>query len=266
MPTQDVINEVARQATISLRAADEIIAQARSTSAAYNRADALVPYDHAPDQVLTDDWNRLAACGPELSEAVERAQDVLELLTARIAGSRDHNWMDTAAQHAAQVYDSVIKAQPLLAPLGSLIPERSQPDSAAGQERLIELDRQGALAGAATAAARARAVQEWSDRDNGPEPNRARKVEAAAPGTRTLLHLNRVLAAVDPTRSQDAFANLDPQRVAEVVRALGRLSIQAQTLRVSPPQQAPNPVGHSTQQHHHPPGPGPASGTPRPAP
>ncbi|MGW6145566.1 hypothetical protein ACWFR4_47425, partial [Streptomyces sp. NPDC055140] len=45
LPDQDVLTEVAARTGISRRAADEIRRQAQSTSAAYNRANLLVPYD-----------------------------------------------------------------------------------------------------------------------------------------------------------------------------------------------------------------------------
>ncbi|MEU9761841.1 hypothetical protein AB0D98_19260 [Streptomyces sp. NPDC047987] len=230
LPEQDVLTEVAARTGISMRAAHDIRSQALKTSAAYNRADLLIPYDDAPEEVLIADWNRLAACGPELPEAAERAQDVLELLTARVAGTEDHGWMDAAAQHAAQVYASVIRAQPLLASAAAVIPNRTHPDAEADQARLVELAQQGHLATAATAAARARAVQDWATPDSTATPDRTRTVEAAAPGTRTLLVLNQTLATLDPAQGPSAFTALDPQRVAQVVEAIGQLSAKMTTV------------------------------------
>lgn len=262
LPDQDVLTEVAARTGISWRAADEIRDQARITIAAYNRADLLTPYDDAKDEILIDDWNRLAACGPELPEAAERTQDVLELLTARITGANDHDWMDAAAQHAAQVYASVIRAQPLLVSVAAVIPRRDQPDASADQARLVELGQQGHLTIAATAAARARAVQEWVDLNSTTQPDRTRTVEAAAPGTRTLLHLNETLAALDPDRGQSPFAALDPQRVAQVVEAIGQLSARMSTVlrTTSVPattEQHPTP---QRPQHQQPPTPGQSPG------
>ncbi|MER5617656.1 hypothetical protein [Streptomyces sp. NPDC002215] len=270
LPDQDVLTEVAARTGISRRAADEISTQAQSTSAAYNRADLLFPYDNAKEEVLTDDWNWLAACGPELPEAAERAQDVLDLLTARVR-AEGYSWMGAAAQHAAEVYASVIRAQPLLASVAAVIPSRDQPDAEDDQARLIALDQQGHLTAAATAAARARAVQDWATPDNAAEPDRTRTVEAAAPGTRTLLHLNETLAALDPVDGPAAFTALDPQRVAQVVKAIGQLSTKmstilrtASTMPATPGEQ-PTP---QRPQHQHAPNPGqrPGGNTPRAGP
>ncbi|MFE9250849.1 hypothetical protein [Streptomyces sp. NPDC007088] len=270
LPDQAVLTEVAARTGISGRAADEIRSQARSTSAAYNRADLLIPYDDATEEILISDWNRLAACGPELPEAAERAQDVLELLTARVTGADDHEWMDAAAQHAAQVYASVIRAQPLLAAVAAVVPRRDQPDAAADQARLVELDQQGHLTAAATAAARARAVQDWADPTSAAEPDRTRVVEAAAPGTRTLLHLNKALAALDPTPGQSAFTQLDPQRVAQLVEAIGQLSTRMNATLRTASRPAATEQRRSPQRptHQHPPTPGqhPGGPTPRPTP
>ncbi|MFI6283002.1 hypothetical protein [Streptomyces sp. NPDC050988] len=272
LPDQDVLTEVAARTGISRRAADEIRSQAHSTSAAYNRADLLIPYDNAPEEVLTGDWNRLAACGPELPEAVERAQDVLELLTARVTGAEDHDWMDAAAQHAAQVYASVIRAQPLLASVAAVIPSKDQPDAAADQARLVELAQQGHLTTAATAAARARAVQEWADRDSEASPDRTRTVEAAAPATRTLIQLNETLASLDPGRGPSVFTALDPERVAQIIGAIGQLSARLSTvLRPTSPLQAttgehPTPQRRQHQQHPPTPGQSPGGSTPRATP
>ncbi|RNG34353.1 hypothetical protein, partial [Streptomyces botrytidirepellens] len=271
LPDQAVLTEVAVQTGISMRAAEEIHNQARSTSAAYNRADLLTPYDDAAEEVLIGDWDRLAACGPDLLEAAERAQDVLELLTARIIGPEDHDWMDAAAQHAAQVYASV-RAQPLLAPVTAVIPSRDQPDAADDQARLVELTQQGHLTTAATAAARARAVQEWADPDSKTTPDRTRTVEAAAPGIRTRLHLNHTLATLDPGHGPSAINALDPQRVARVVEALGQLSTRMSTiLRTASTLPAmrgeqPNLQRPQHQQHPHTPGQSPGDSTPRATP
>ncbi|MGW6145715.1 hypothetical protein ACWFR4_48235, partial [Streptomyces sp. NPDC055140] len=239
------------------------------------------PYDNATEEALIGDWNQLAACGPELPEAAERAQDVLELLTARVTGDEDHAWMVAAAQHAAQVYASVIRAQPLLASLAAVIPSRDQPDAEGDQARLVELDHQGHLTAAATAAARVRAVQEWANPDpvaalegvnpdTAPAPDRTRTVEAAAPGTRTLLHLNETLAALDPD-GPSAFTALDPQRVAQIVEAIGQLSTKMSTiLRTASSLPATTGERPTPQrpQHQHPPNPGqsPGGSTPRAAP
>lgn len=64
LPDQDVLTEVAARTGISMRAAHDIRGQALKTSATYNRADLLIPYDDAPEEVLIADWNRLAVCGP----------------------------------------------------------------------------------------------------------------------------------------------------------------------------------------------------------
>jgi hypothetical protein len=269
LPDQDVLTEVVTRTGISRRAADEISSQAQSTSAAYNRADLLFPYDNATEEVLIGDWNRLAACGPELPEAAERAQDVLDLLTARVLVAEEHDWMVAAAQHAAQVYASVIRAQPLLASVAAVIPSRDQPDTEGDQARLVELEQQGHLTAAATAAARARAVQEWATPDKAAPPDRTRTVEAAAPGTRTLLHLNETLAALDPTDGPAAFTALDPQRVAQVVEAIGQLSTKMSTiLRTASTLPATTGEQPTPQhQHQHPdPGQSPGGNTPRAGP
>ncbi|MER6847725.1 hypothetical protein AB0A81_25635 [Streptomyces flaveolus] len=263
LPDQDVLTEVSKRTKISQRAAEEIRYQARSTSAAYTRADLLIPYDDAPDEVLISDWNRLAACGPELPEAAERTNDVLELLTARVTGTDDHDWMEATAQHAAQVYASVIRAQPLLAVVAAVIPRRSHPDAEADQVRLVELAQQGHLATAATAAARARAVQEWVGPEDAAVPDRIRAVEAGAPGARTLRELNETLATLDPALASSVFTALDPQRVAKVVDAIGQLSARMRTVfrtaSALPPasreQSAPR-----RPQHQQPPAPGPNPG------
>ncbi|MEU3640947.1 hypothetical protein AB0H23_32580 [Streptomyces albogriseolus] len=270
LPDQNVLAVVRARTHISLRAAEEIRHQARSTSAAYNRADLLM-YDSAPNEVLIADWNRLAACGPELPEAAERTQDLLELLTARITGTDDHNWMKTTAQHAAQVYDSVIRAQPLLAVVAAVIPRRTHPDAEAGQARLVELAQQGHLATAATAAARARAVQEWGRPEGTARPGRIRTVEAGAPGARTLRELNETLASLDPALASSTFTRLDPQRVAEVVAAIGQLSdnmravLHTASAPSLPSREQPTP---QRPQHQQPPThiQNPGDGTPRAAP
>ncbi|MFI5864593.1 hypothetical protein [Streptomyces sp. NPDC051546] len=263
LPDQDVLTEVSTRTKISMRATEEIRNQAWRTSAAYNRADLLIPYDNAPDEVLITDWNRLAACGPELPEAAERAQDVLELLTARVTGTEDHTWMDAAAQHAAQVYASVVRAQPLLASAAAVIPSRSDPNAQGDQARLVELAEQGHLARAATAAARAWAVQDWADPAGTAAPDRIRTVEAGAPGIRTLLHLNQTLAAFGPADGPSALTTLDPQRVAQVVEAIGQLSTKmSSALRTvgTHPGTHPGQPTAPRPQHQHPPTPGQSPG------
>ncbi|MEU9421000.1 hypothetical protein [Streptomyces sp. NPDC048272] len=256
-PSQQVITEVARQTRISLRTANEIPEQALHASAAFNRADLLIPYDHAPDAVLVEDWNRLAACGPELPRAAARAADVLDLIAARIAGN-DHDWMPTSAQQAAQLYDSVTRVQPLLAELTPLVPERGQSHADAAQERLLVLEQQGVLAAAATAAARARAVQQWAQQPAEPQLMRMRTVEAAGPGTRTLLAVNRVLAQADPGYRTSALVDIDPDRLAEIIQLIGQA-----TARVPRPQR-PQPGKQQQGQHHQPGGhSGPGGSTPR---
>ena len=271
LPDQNVLTEIAARTGISIRAADEIRSQARSTGTAHNRANLLIPYDDAPDEVLIGDWNRLAACGPELPEAAERAQDVLELLTARVTGTEDHDWMDAAAQHAAQVYASVIRAQPLLASVAAVIPSRDQPDSEGDQARLVKLAQQGHLTIAATAAARARAVQEWAGPGGATTPDRTRTVEAAGPGMRTLVQLNETLAALDPDRGPSTFTALDPQRVAQVIEAIRQLSTKMTTvLRTAstlPATSGEQPTPQRPQQQHPPtPGESPGGNTPRATP
>ncbi|MEV6676271.1 hypothetical protein AB0N09_05295 [Streptomyces erythrochromogenes] len=258
LPSQEVITEVARQTRISLRAANEIPAQALKVSAAFNRADLLIPYDHAPDAVLVEDWNRLAACGPELPGAAARAADVLDLIAARVAGD-DYDWMPTSAQQAAQLYDSVTRVQPLLTELTPLVPVRGQSDAGAAQERLLVLEQQGVLAAAATAAARARAVQQWAQEAAEPQLIRTRTVEAAAPGTRTLLVVNRVLAQADPDYRRSALVDIDPDRLAEIVQLIGQA-----TARVPRPQQAQAGTRQQQNQHHQAGGHGgPGGNTPR---
>lgn len=268
LPDQDVLTEVSRSKGISLRAVEEIRTQARAVSGAYNRADLIFPYDRATDAILIDDWNTLVACGSELPEAAERAKDVLELLTARVAGTDDYSWMDAAAQQAAQVYFSVTLAQVLLTPVAALIPAPDQPGAGDDETRLVEAIEQGDLAAAATAAARACAVQDWVEQD-GAEPDRSRRVEAAAPGTRTLVRLEQALAALDPTHSQAPRSSVAPERLARIVEAIGRLSVQVRDAgRASSPLSA-NPVDRpAPQQHQQPPHPGQASGgaAPRAAP
>ncbi|MFH0246070.1 hypothetical protein ACGRHY_27470 [Streptomyces sp. HK10] len=268
LPDQDVLAEVSKRTKITVRAAEEIRHQARSTSAAYNRADLLIPYDNAPDEVLIADWNRLAACGPELPEAAERAQDVLELLTARITGTDDHDWMEATAQHAAQVYASVIRAQPLLAVAAAVIPSRNHPDAEAEQARLVELAQQGHLATAATAAARARAVQEWGAPDGAAAPDRIRTVGAAAPGARTLRDLNETLATFAPALGPAAFTALDPQRVAQIVDVIGQLSARMKTVLRTANTLPSASREQPTPQHQQPPNPGqnPRGAPPRAAP
>ncbi|WP_250293579.1 hypothetical protein [Streptomyces atroolivaceus] len=203
------------------------------------------------------------ACGPELPEAAERAQDVLELLTARVAGTEDHGWMDAAAQHAAQVYASVIRAHPLLASAAAVIPSRTHPDAEADQSRLVDFAQQGHLATAATAAARARAVQDWATPGSTATPDRSRTVEAAAPGTRTPLVLNQTLATLDPAQGPSAFTALDPQRVAQLVEAIGQLSAKMTTvLRPSSTLPAASREQPTPQrpQHQQPPAPGQSPG------
>ncbi|MFD6465399.1 hypothetical protein [Streptomyces goshikiensis] len=253
-PSPHVVAEVARQTRISPRAADEIANQSLKTSAAFNRADLLIPYDDAPDAVLVEDWNRLAACGPELPGAAERAIDVLDLIAARISAD-DYAWMSTSAQEAAQLYDSVIRVQPLLHELGPLIPARGAPDAAAGQKRLLALEDQGVLTAASTAAARARAVHDWARAESEPQLKRTRMVEAAAPGTRTLLALNEVLERADPAGRED----VDPRRLAEIVQLIGQASA-----RDRQPTQAPASTRPQPSRPPQPPTPGgPGASTPR---
>ncbi|MCZ1012293.1 hypothetical protein [Streptomyces lydicus] len=272
LPDQGTLTEVCRRTNISLRAADEIRAQARTVSAAYNRADLLHLYDRAPDTVLIDDWNTLAACGPELPEAAAWAQDVLELLTARIADLDDYSWMDTAAQCAAQVYDSVMLAQDLLEPVAALIPARDQPHTAADETRLVAFIEEGGLSAAATAAARARAVQKWAEQDTpaaSAEPDRARMVEAAAPATRTLVRLNEALAVLGPALEYAPTLSLDPEHVAQIVEPLGRLVTQVRDISRTGSPLPREPIDRRAPQHHqHPPSPGhnPGGGPPRIAP
>ncbi|MET7986641.1 MULTISPECIES: hypothetical protein [unclassified Streptomyces] len=215
-----MLTEVAARTGISMRAADEILKQARSTDAAYIRADLLSPYDSAGEEVLIGDWNLLVACGPELPEAAGHARDVLELLTARVADADDHDWMGAAAQ----VYASIIYAQPLLASVAAVIPSRDHPGASVDEGHLVELDRQGHLSIAATAAAGARAVQDWAGQNSVGEPDRTSTLEAAAPRTRALLHLNETLAALEPVHGQSIFTATDPQRIAQVVEAIGHLA------------------------------------------
>ncbi|WP_327309797.1 hypothetical protein OG730_41680 (plasmid) [Streptomyces sp. NBC_01298] len=253
-PSVQVVSEVARQTRISPRAAAEIANESLKTSAAFNRADLLIPYDDAPDAQLVEDWNRLAACGPELPGAAERATDVLDLITARIS-SDDHAWMNTAAQEAAQLYDSVTRVQPLLKELGPLIPSRGHPDAAAAQERLLALEGQGVLSAASTAAARARAIHDWARAESEPQLKRTRMVEAAAPGTRTLLALNRVLEQADPASRRD----VDPHRLAEIVQLIGQASARDRRTPQAPASTRPQPSRHPQLPHHG----GPGGSTPR---
>ncbi|MFE4309163.1 hypothetical protein ACFRR6_24300 [Streptomyces sp. NPDC056891] len=253
-PSPQVVAEVARQTRISPRAADEIANQSLKTSAAFNRADLLIPYDDAPDAVLVEDWNRLAACGHELPGAAERAIDVLDLIAARISVD-DYAWMSTSAQEAAQLYESVIRVQPLLQELGPLIPARGHHDAAAGQERLLALEDQGVLTAASTAAARARAVHDWARAESEPQLKRTRMVEAAAPGTRTLLTLNKILEQADPSGRED----VDPHRLAQIVQLIGQASA-----RDRQPTQAPASTRPQPSRHPQPPTPGgPGPSTPR---
>ncbi|MFD6329167.1 hypothetical protein ACFWGI_06260 [Streptomyces niveus] len=271
LPDLDVLIEVATRTGISLPVAREINETARITRAAYNRADLLFPYDDAEDQVLVDDWNRLAACGPELPEAAKRAQDVLELLTARVTGIDDHDWMYAAAQQAAQVHASAIRAQPLLDAAAAVIPRQGQPGIAADQARLVEIVEQGRLTMAATAAARAQAVQEWANLNRSAEPDRTRIVGAAASSVRTILNLNKTLAALDPVDGQAAFTTVDLQRIAQIVDAIGQLSIRMNTVLRTASSPTTTTGHHRTSpgsQHQHPPMPGqsPGGATPRPMP
>ncbi|MFB7836162.1 hypothetical protein [Streptomyces sp. NPDC056056] len=253
-PSPQVVAEVARQTRISPRAADELANQSLKTSAAFNRAYLLIPYDDVPDGVLVEDWNRLAACGPELPGAAERATDVLDLLAARVSDD-DYAWMSTPAQEAAQLYDSVIRVQPLLKELGPLIPARGDPDAEAAQERFLALEGQGVLTAASTAAARARAVHDWARAEAEPQLKRIRMVEAAAPGTRTLLALNKVLDRADPAGRED----VDPHRLAEIVQLIGQASGRDR----QPPQVQASTRPQPTR-HPQPPTPGsPGAGTPR---
>ncbi|MGP3951265.1 hypothetical protein [Streptomyces sp. 7N604] len=271
LPTQDVLTAVARRTGMSVRAADQIIAQARTTSAAYNRATSLVPYDHAPDEALIADWNRLAACGPELPDAAERAHDLLELLAPRITGADDYTWMNPTARQVAHLYNTIVQAQPMLPSLSRIIPDKGAPNADAGQDRLVEMQQQGALTSATTAAARAQAVLDWANRAGTPNLARTNALEAAGPGMRTILELNRALAALEPAQSRPLELVLAPQRVAQVVEAFDRL-----VARISEDPHLPSPLPsathrpgrhpHASERHHQPPAPGPGGGTPRPAP
>lgn len=152
-----------------------------------------------------------------------------------------------------------------------MIPGRAHPDAEADQARLVELAQQGHLATAATAAARARAVQEWAIPDSAATPDRTRTVEAAAPGTRTMLVLNQTLATLDPAQHPSAFTALDPQRVAQVVEAIGQLSAKMSTaLRTASTLPAASRQQSTPQrpQHQQPPAPGQSPGgtTPRATP
>ncbi|MFE0779088.1 hypothetical protein, partial [Streptomyces sp. NPDC058861] len=252
-PSPQVVAEVVRQTRITPRAADEIANQSLKTSAAFNRADLLI-YDNVPDAVLVEDWNRLAACGPELPEAAERATDVLDLIAARISGD-DYAWMSASAQEAAQLYDSVIRVQPLLQELGPLVPARGHPGAAAAQERLLALEHQGVLTAASTAAARARAVHDWARAEPEPQLKRIRLVEAAGPGTRTLLALNEVLERADPAGRKD----VDRHRLAEIVQLIGHSSA-----RDRQPSKTSAGTRPKSSRHPHPPTPGgPNVDTPR---
>ncbi|MGW3387324.1 hypothetical protein [Streptomyces cinereoruber] len=266
LPDQNVLTEVSERTKISRRAVEEIRDQARSISAAYNRADLLFPYDNAPDEVLIADWNRLAACGPELPEAAERAQDVLELITARLADTDEHEWMEATAQYAAQVYASVIRAQPLLAVTAAVIPSRSHPHAEADQARLVDLAQLGHLATAATAAARARAVQEWVGPDGTADRNTIRTLEAAAPGARTLLVLEETLSTLDPALASP----LNPERLAQFVDAIGQMSAKMRTVLRSagdlPSQSREQPAPQRPQHQQPTHGQNPGGATPRAAP
>ena len=96
-------------------------------------------------------------------------------------------------------------------------------------------------------------------------------MEAAAPGTRTLLHLNETLATLDPAQGPAGFTALDPQRLAQVVKAIGQLSARMSTVlrtastRPAASREQPTP---QRPQHQQPPTPGqsPGGGTPRAAP
>ncbi|WP_327411241.1 hypothetical protein OG458_41635 (plasmid) [Streptomyces sp. NBC_01281] len=271
-PEQDVLTEVAAQTGISPRVAQEIREQARSTDAAYNRADRLAPYDDAADELLIGDWNTLVACGPDLPEASERAREVLDLLTARMSSAEEHAWMGPAAQQAAQIHASVIRAQPLLASIATTIPRSNQSGVAEGLERLIDLDKQGHLTAAATAAARARAVQEWAEPGAAaagtttPGADRTRILDAAAPAVRTLRHLNTTLAALHPLLGQSHLSAFDPQGIERIVVAIGELSARVTSTLRPKNSRATTRHPEPTHRHHQQqlPEPGPSSGGPSP--
>jgi hypothetical protein len=95
----------------------------------------------------------------------------------------------------------------------------------------------------------------------------AASVEAAAPATRTLLHLNSTLAALDPVLEESVFTVPDPQRVAQIVEAIGKLSAgMSTTLRRT--ETMPTTRRPSNTELHQPPTPGQHAGenTPKAAP
>ncbi|MER5890606.1 hypothetical protein ABT160_42840 [Streptomyces sp. NPDC001941] len=227
-PDAHVLAAVSALTGLTQRACDEIRYQAQRICGAHARADLLVPYDNAPDQHLIRDWNDLAACGPELSEAATLSQEVLELLTARVSGNEEYDWMDVTAQQTAQVHATICRAQPLLSPVAALIPNSSREDPEAGIRRLRELTEQGHLATATTLATRAAALEEWTGPPRGPNADRTRIVEAAAARVRMLHQLNESLAALDldPPPSHSA---LDARSLAELAQAFGELSVSLRT-------------------------------------
>jgi hypothetical protein len=265
LPSHAVVNEVARRTDMPAHVAIDIVTKARSTRDAFDRATQLSPYDKAPDQVLIDDWHQLAACGAELPDAAKRAQDVLDLIVARTTGLHNYSWMSAEAQHAAQVYDCVIQAQPLLNDLAALIPHAEQPDAAGQQERLLSLDR-SALSEAATAAARALAVQKWAHGGQDAGQTGRRALLAVGPSMRLLSRLNVAILALDPSGGPTAAMDLDTRRLSAIVERLRAISAavhQADSAPTPPADRRPQQV----QQHRYKPrwpGPGPGTGGPRP--
>jgi hypothetical protein len=84
------------------------------------------------------------------------------------------------------------------------------------------------------------------------------------------MHLNKTLAALDPTPGQSVFTELDPQGVAQIVEAIGHLSTRmSATLRTaSRPATTEQHRTPQRPQHQQPPTPGqnPGGTTPGPTP
>jgi len=271
LPSQPVLTSLARRTGMSMRAAVEIVEQARDTGAAYNRADLLKPYDHAPDEVLMGDWNRLVACGPELPQAADLARDLIELLASRTTGTDDHSWMNPDAREVAHLFATIARSQYLLRSLPGMVPGHGAPDAESGQDRLVALQRQeGALAAAVTAAARAQAVLDWVEVASTPDVIRSHALEAAGPAMRTIIDLNNALDVLAPQDHPGAPV-FGPQHVAQVVEAVDRLAARApEGLRLPDPlppaAQRPGPHRYDTERRHQPPSPGAGGGAPRQAP
>ncbi|MET8676100.1 hypothetical protein ABZW18_00460 [Streptomyces sp. NPDC004647] len=264
LPTDQVLAAFRHSTNLTLEAAEELVFQARETAKAFNRADALAPYDHTSQERLIVDWHRLAACGPELPDAARLAEDVLELLEARASATIQRDWMTPSEQFVADRYETLARLNTTLEPLARLLPAAPSPASTAILVQLAAPPRQDELTEAATAAARARAVADWFNRKGAAEPSRPHIVEAVVPRMRTITNLSIALDhLLHPGRPTGPDPLASP-RVTEVLRRLTALPVPEIRLP-QPPSTGRHPTPGHTDQHQHPPSTGP-SGPPLPGP